>query len=90
MSDEVTIPYETKFEDGSEITSYLAIGVAEGFETKNGNTDTIRAWSYICGKRLYIGLQGWFGRNIHSMIEAGMFDVNGKVNWDVIEERINT
>lgn len=89
MSDEVTIPYETKFEDGSEITSYLAIGVAEGFETKNGNTDTIRAWSYICGKGLHNALQGWFGRTISDIIDEGLLDSNGKVNWDTYNELSN-
>lgn len=88
--------YETKFADGTEITDYTAIGIAEGFEDSTAESeneiakDTIRVWSYICGKRLYTGLQGWFGRNVHYMIDANIFDNNGKVNWNIVEEQINS
>lgn len=81
MCNATPIPYETKFEDGTEITSYLAIGVAEGFETKEGDTDIIRAWSYICGKRLHRGLQGWFGRNVQLLLDNGVLGIDGDVDW---------
>lgn len=83
------IPYETKFEDGSEITDYMAVGVAEGFEETNGGTDAIRAWSYICGKQLHRGLQGFFGRQVNSLIENGVLRGNGKVDWDEVDNLIN-
>jgi hypothetical protein len=89
MSEESSIPYETKFEDGTEITDYLAVDVAEGFEEANGKTDSIRAWSYICGKQLYRSLQGWFGRNIAGLIESEVLDNNGKIDWDKANELNN-
>jgi len=97
MSDTIVenkeIPYETKFEDGSEITDYLAVGVAEGFEETNAKSDeeatrdTIKAWSYICGKDLWRTLQGYFGRSVHNLINEGVLDNSGKVNWDLVNER---
>jgi hypothetical protein len=89
MAEENNIPYETKFEDGSEITDYTAVGVAEGFVETEGNTDAIRAWSYICGKELWKGLQGFFGRNVNTLIEDGVLRGNGKVDWDAYDELIN-
>jgi hypothetical protein len=83
------IPYETKFEDGTEITDYLAVGIAEGFEKADCDADVIRAWSYICGKQLYRSLQGFFGRNVEALIEKGVFRGNGKVDWDRYTELLN-
>lgn len=81
--------YETKFENGEEITDYQAVAYAEGFETANSN-DTIKAWSYICGKKLYLSLQGFFGRTIRDLIEEEFLQSDGTVNWNVIEERLTT
>ncbi|MCK9429976.1 MAG: hypothetical protein M0R17_08220 [Candidatus Omnitrophica bacterium] len=91
MSDNINneVPYETKFEDGTEITDYLAVGVAEGFESSDGKTDSIKAWSYICGKGLWKGLQGWFGRQVNEFITLGIFDQNGQMDWDVYDDFIN-
>lgn len=86
------VPYETKFYDGTEITDYTAVGIAEGFEESTAksddeiNKDQIRAWSYITGKGFWTNLQGYFGRNVHTFIQNGYFDIHGKVNWDKIEE----
>ena len=82
------ICYETKFEDGTEITDYLAVGVAEGFETTEGTTDQMRAWSYICGKQLYKGLQGFFGRQVNDLIENGVLAINGDVDWSEYDNLI--
>lgn len=80
------VPYETHFEDGTAITDYLACAYGEGFSegflaSKN---DIMRAWSYIAGKKLYRGLQGWYGRTVAGMIEAGIMKPNGCLNWDEI------
>ena len=86
--------YETKFSDGSIIDNYMAVGIAEGFEESNAEEaierqkDIIRAWSYICGTKLYRGLQGWFGRNVASFIEQGYMQDDGTVNWESIDEMI--
>jgi len=80
--------HETKFEDDSEITSYLATGYAEGFEEASCPKDVIRAWSYLCGTRIGYGLQGWFGRAITNLIEQGIMDENGTVDWEQYDELI--
>lgn len=88
------VPYETKFADGTEITDYLAVGVAEGFEETNntsneeGARDIVRAWSYICGKGLWKGLQGFFGRSVYHLIDENILDNTGKVNWNLVDERL--
>jgi hypothetical protein len=81
------ITYETKFEDGSEITSYLATAYAEGFcEGEGANpTDIIKAWSYLCGTKIGYSLQGFFGRTITSLIEAEILNSDGKVDWYMVE-----
>ena len=80
------VPYETHFEDGTEITDYLACAYAEGFceGCQASGNDIIKAWSYIAGKNLHRGLQGWYGRTVHYMIETGVMKPNGFLNWDKI------
>lgn len=91
----VEVSYETKFYDGTEITDYAAVAYAEGFEEPNVTDptectkDIVRAWSYICGKGLWRGLQGFFGRTVQSIKDAGVLDDNGKVNWDKLNELNN-
>ncbi len=77
--------YETVFENGEQITDYQAIAYAEGFEEGN-DIDTIKSWSYICGKQLYKYLQGFFGRTIRDLIDNNILQTDGTVNWDNIEQ----
>lgn len=83
--------YETTFTDGTPITSYLATAYAEGFcEGEGADTiDVIKAWSYICGTKLYRSLQGFFGRTIENLIEREILDKTGKVNWKLINNKLN-
>jgi hypothetical protein len=78
---------ETKFENGTIITSYMATGLAEGFEETDEPKDILRAWSYLIGTRLAYSLQGWFGRSAESLIEQGLIDREGIVNWDLYEDQ---
>lgn len=80
------VPYETHFEDGTEITDYLACVYAEGFceGHQASKNDTIRAFSYIAGKNLHRSLQGWYGRTVNRLIETGIMKPNGCLNWDKI------
>ena len=75
------VPYETHFEDGTEITDYLACAYAEGFceGAEASEIDILKAWSYIAGKRLYLRLQGWYGRTLNTIIESGVMDSNGRI-----------
>lgn len=80
--------YETTFEDGSAITSYMATGYAEGFEETNNQRDIVRAWSYLIGTGTCWSLQGWFGRNATAFIEEGLINKAGIVDWDLVNDRL--
>jgi imidazoleglycerol phosphate dehydratase HisB len=83
--------YETHFIDGTEITPYLATAYAERFcEGENATIDDIfAAWSYICGTNLHSSLQGWYGRNIHHLIETECMTIDGTLNKELIKSKIN-
>lgn len=55
------------------LDSYLATAYAEGFCEGEGATmdEQLCAWQYIWDKGLWKGLQGFFGRTVHSLIESG-------------------
>ena len=73
--------YSTKFENGEEITPYLATAYAEGFcEGENASeVDQLHAWSYLCGTKHGYSLQGFFGRTLTSLIEQGYLDEKGNI-----------
>jgi len=75
--------YEKTFDDGTEITSYLATAYAEGFCEGEGasNINQMKAWSYLCGTGIGYSLQGWFGRNITAMIDSGVMSEDGSIDW---------
>lgn len=82
--------FETKFENGTDITNYLACAYVEEFCEGEPSSfiDKLRAYSYICGKKLHTTLQGFYGRNIQSLIDNEIMDENGKLNWEYINELI--
>lgn len=63
---------KTKFY--KSLTSYLAIAYAEGFcEGENATeTEQFTAWQYIWDNGTWRGLQGWFGRTVHDLIDNGV------------------
>lgn len=63
---------ETKFY--KSLSSYSAIEYAEGFGDGENATEEeqLTAWQYIWDKGLWRGLQGFFGRTVHSLIEQGI------------------
>jgi hypothetical protein len=80
--------FETKFEDGTVITNYLAVAYAEGFCEGEGASakDVLRAWSYICGTKIYTNLQGFYGRQIKCFIDVDILFEDGSVNWEYVNE----
>lgn len=63
---------KTKFY--KSLTSYLAVAYAEGFCEGEGASEEeqLAAWQYIWDKGLWKGLQGWFGRTVHLLVEQGV------------------
>jgi hypothetical protein len=56
-----------------EMTSYLATGLAEGFE-EGTEEEIIAAWQYLHDTRLAYKLQGWFSRAVSDLIERGIIN----------------
>jgi len=52
--------------------AYMAVGIAEGFEEAENEEQVIEAWQYIIDNKLYLSLQGWFGRTARHLIEQGI------------------
>lgn len=54
-------------------TPYNACACVEGFDNEEHDRDTIiSAWQYIKDTGLYTTLQGWYGRTVRDLTEAGL------------------
>jgi len=47
----------------------------------------MRAWSYLIGTKLAYSLQGWFGRTAQSLINSGILNAEGVVDWELVEDK---
>ena len=54
-----------------EMTTYRAIGLAEGFIECEDEAEIIKAWQYLINTGDCWKLQGWFGRTAMHLIEEG-------------------
>lgn len=72
-------------------TSYLACAYAEQFcEGENASSvEQIEAWSVIAKNKLYLGLQGFYGRTVKNLIETDLLDSEGNINWDNFDNELN-
>ncbi len=55
-----------------EFSSYMATGIAEGFEEADDCYHYVAAWQYLVLSGLCWSLQGSFGRAAESMINQGI------------------
>jgi len=55
------------------MTSYLAVGLAEGFE-EGTREERVEAWQFLVDTGMAWKLQGWFGRTAVNLIEEGIID----------------
>lgn len=62
-----------------------AILIAEGVQPASFQ-ETVEAWAHLIGSGLVWNLQGWFGRTAARLIESGLIDRNGNIDWDIAEE----
>ena len=53
------------------MTYYKAVALAEGFEEASSEEQLFEAWQHLIDTGLAWKLQGWFGRQAKSLIEAG-------------------
>lgn len=54
------------------MTTYDAVGIAEGFVEAQSEDQVIEAWQYIYDNKLYLSLQGWFGRTVSELLKQGI------------------
>tara|TARA_S200002703_G_scaffold158891_2_gene170524 strand:- start:1143 stop:1316 length:174 start_codon:yes stop_codon:yes gene_type:complete len=54
------------------MTTYDAVGIAEGFVEAESEDQVIEAWQYIYDNKLYLSLQGWFGRTVSELLKQGI------------------
>ena len=52
--------------------TYLAVGIAEGFEEADSEDQVIEAWQHLVDTGLAWTLQGSFGRTAQALIEQGI------------------
>ncbi len=69
-----------------EMTPYLAVGIAEGFEESDSLETTLEAWAYIARTKMHISLQGFFGRQLQELVDDNIMDWDGNIDWSVVEE----
>lgn len=55
-----------------ELTTYEAVGIAEGFIEAESEDQVLAAWQYLVDTGLAWSLQGFFGRTANQLIEAGL------------------
>jgi len=72
--------------DNTELDSYKATGLAEGFIESDDSMDILKAWSYLGQSGLAFQLQGWFGRNLESLVESGYLNQDYTVNYSRLME----
>lgn len=58
------------------MTDYMAVGIAEGFEEAESKAQVLEAWQHIYDKKLYLNLQGWFGRTLKDLIDEGYINTD--------------
>ena len=58
------------------MTPYHACECAEGFCAGEDATEDeqLAAWQYIRDLELWRNLQGFYGRNVHALLDAGVID----------------
>ena len=78
------MPHETRFKDGTLIDPMSAIDYAEGCNNEGNEEDTFRSWSYIQGTRICVGLQGFYGRTCKNLIDQGIMDIDGTLDWNKV------
>lgn len=72
----------------TEWSSYLATGIAEGFEESTGTEQTIEAWAYLIATGMAWSLQGWFGRTASHLIDEGFISREGTIDWLEVDSRL--
>ena len=70
--------------------AYLATVYAEGFNEGENATpeETIEGWAYLIGTKMYLSLQGSFGRTSVQLMEHCFITEDGTIDWDNVDNEI--
>lgn len=52
--------------------NFTAVAIAEGFWAAESQEERVAAWQHLIDTGLAWNLQGWFGRQAQSLIDAGI------------------
>jgi hypothetical protein len=52
--------------------NFTAVGIAEGFIPADNEQQIIDAWQYLHDTKIGYQLQGFFGRQLHHLIQEGI------------------
>ena len=66
------------------MTQFNAVMIAEGVEEAT-QKEQLEAWAYLIKTGLCWNLQGWFGRQAYSLIQAGAISNTGEINKELYE-----
>lgn len=69
-------------------TPYLATAIAEGFcEGEDATAEQkVEAWAYLIETKLAYQMQGFFGRTADSLIDKGLINDQGIIDWYLLDE----
>jgi len=67
-------------------TLHNAVHYAEGFGEDASKKEEIEAWAYLIKTNIVWKLQGWFGTTANKLIQQGIIDKNGSINWHKLKE----
>lgn len=73
----------------TQMNSFRAVAIAEGFEEADSRDEIIIAWAYLIKTGMVWELQGSFGRTAKRLIEEGFVSERGEVNWELTNPHIN-
>ena len=79
-----------------KMTSYRAVGLAEGFEEPSSKLpeeqqkEILSAWQWLVDRGQVWSLQGWFGRTASDLLKSGTIKYPKKKTYDYYGNRIPT
>ena len=56
------------------MNNFDAVGIAEGFIEADSEEQVLEAWQYLHNTRIGYGLQGFFGRTLHQLLDEGLIE----------------
>ena len=75
---------------GKNWSAFNAVPTAEDSIGEDLTEEALEAWAFILKAGLYQSLQGFFGRELQSLINRGLIGRGGHINWDKFDSMYET